>query len=121
MECYHFVGWKYLEVFVKYKKGDDDSVCGTGGTQFWLDRWTNYVRDHNTNWLPWRDDSDQIGGYHTIYHNRNHMDFNALHLITVRTASHMVPETESGRSLTVLRKFLYELSDYKTPKGHGGW
>ena len=96
-------------------------MCGTGGTQYWLDRWTGYVRDSDTNWLPWRDDSDQIGGYHTIYHNEHNMDFNALHLMTVRTAGHMVPTTEPGRSLTVLQKFLYELSDYKTAEGEDGW
>jgi len=101
--------------------GDDDSVCGTGGTQFWLNRWDNHVRDPNTDWLPWKSDDLQLGGYHTIYHNVNNLDFNALHLITVRTAGHMVPSTEPGRSLTVLRKFLFELSDYKTAVGEDGW
>ena len=101
--------------------GDDDAACSTSGEQYWLNRWKNYVRDDSTNWLPWKSDDLQLGGYHTIYHNRNNMDFNALHLITVRSAGHMVPTTQPGRSLTVLRKFLFELSDYPTAKGKGGW
>jgi len=101
--------------------GDDDAACATSGEEYWLNRWKNYVRDHSTNWLPWKSDDLQLGGYHTIYHNRNNMDFNALHLITVRSAGHMVPTTQPGRSLTVLRKFLFEFSDYPTERGKGGW
>lgn len=101
--------------------GDDDSACATHGTQFWLNKWKGFVRDDTIDWLPWRSDDSQLGGYHTIYHHEDNMDFNALHLMTVRTAGHMVPTTEPGRSLTVLRKYLFELSDYKTAEGEDGW
>lgn len=100
--------------------GDDDSVCGQSGTQYWLNHWDGYTRDADVDWLPWRDDSYQLGGYYTIYHNEDNMDFNALHFITVRTAGHMVPTTQPKRSLTVLKKFLNEISDYKTPEGEDG-
>ena len=111
MDRWWFVMWS----------GDDDAACATSGEEYWLNRWKNYVRDHSTNWLPWKSDDLQLGGYHTIYHHRNNMDFNALHLITVRSAGHMVPTTQPGRSLTVLRKFLFEFSDYPTERGKGGW
>jgi len=100
--------------------GDDDSVCGQSGTQYWLNRWDGYVRDDTVDWLPWRDDGWELGGYHTIYHSDDNLDFNALHFMTVRTAGHMVPTSEPMRALTVLKKYLYEISDYSTPEGEDG-
>merc|ERR1712217_452525 len=100
--------------------GDDDSVCGQSGTQYWLNRWDGYTRDLDIDWLPWRDEELQLGGYYTIYHSEADMDFNALHFITVRSAGHMVPTTQPKRALTVLKKFLYEISDYQTPEEENG-
>merc|ERR1712176_1679191 len=84
---------KYDLTLVVYS-GDDDSVCSPEGTQYWLNRWSGFVKDEGTSWLPWRDEDDQLGGYHTIYKKEGNLEFNALHLMTVRTAGHMVPETE---------------------------
>jgi len=100
--------------------GDDDSVCGQSGTQYWLNRWDGYAHDEVVDWMPWRDEEMQLGGYYTIYQNEDNLDFNALHFITVRSAGHMVPTTQPKRSLTVLKKFLYEISDYPTPEGEDG-
>ena len=109
-----------LKLFVSPLKGDDDSVCGQSGTQYWLHRWDGYTRDETIDWLPWRDEEFQLGGYYTIYHSEDNMDFNALHFITVRSAGHMVPTTQPKRALTVLRKLLNEISDYQTPEGEDG-
>merc|ERR1719242_1299179 len=91
--------------------GDDDSVCGLTGTQYWLARWDGFEADSTTNWTPWADDDSELGGYYTIYHQEGNTDFNALHFITVRTAGHMVPTTQPARALTLLKKYLYELSN----------
>merc|ERR1719273_172738 len=100
--------------------GDDDSVCATSGTQFWLSRWDGYIANDIVDWQPWRDEALQLGGYYTIYHSEDNTDFNALHLMTIRTAGHMVPTTQPKRSLTVLKKYLYEIEDYQTAEGDDG-
>jgi len=91
--------------------GDDDSVCGLTGTQYWLSRWDGFEADSVTNWIPWADDDSELGGYYTIYHQEGNTDFNALHFLTVRTAGHMVPTTQPARALLLLKKYLYELSN----------
>merc|ERR1719471_1337215 len=90
--------------------GDDDSVCGIQGTQYWLDRWEGYEADSTVNWTPWADESLELGGYYTIYHKEGDDSFNALHFMSVRTAGHMVPTTEPARALTLLKKYLYEMT-----------
>jgi len=129
-DWYRFMETYYDDIITEYAQdeelklmiysGDDDSVCGQSGTQYWLNRWDGYTRDLDIDWLPWRDDELQLGGYYTIYHSEEDMDFNALHFITVRSAGHMVPTTQPKRALTVLKKFLYEISDYQTPEGEDG-
>merc|ERR1719229_1676124 len=88
-----------LDLKLTIYSGDDDSVCGLTGTQYWLSRWNRFEAD-----------STVLGGYYTIYHQEDHDDFNALHFLTVRAADHMVPTTEPARALTLLRKYLYELT-----------
>ena len=100
-----------FHVFFRHTKGDDDSVCGLTGTQYWLARWDGFSVDDSVNWVAWADDDSELGGYYTIYHQEDHEDFNALHFVTVRTAGHMVPTTQPQRALTLLRKYLYELSN----------
>merc|ERR1719361_742289 len=129
-DWYRFMETYYDDIITEYAEdeglklmiysGDDDSVCGQSGTQYWLNRWDGYTRDQDIDWLPWRDDAFQLGGYYTIYHIEENMDFNALHFITVRSAGHMVPTTQPKRALTVLKKLLYEISDYQTPEGEDG-
>eukprot|EP01084_Bolivina_argentea_P226509 382616_1 len=89
--------------------GDDDSVCGLQGTQYWLDRWDGYEANPDVEWSAWEDESNELGGYYTQYMRQNDEHNNVgLHFMTVRTAGHMVPTTEPQRALTLLRKFLYE-------------
>lgn len=49
-------------------------------------------------WTPWQDSRRQTGGYVVQY--------DGLTLATVRNAGHMVPYTQPGRSLDVLRAYL---------------
>ncbi len=58
--------------------GDDDSVCGTWGTQKWM--W-GLKRKALTNWLPWRDSDGQLAGYVTQFRGN-------LTLATVHGAGH---------------------------------
>ena len=101
-------------------KGDDESVCPMLGTRYWLDQWDGFQADDEIDWVPWKDEGNELGGFYTIYHSNDDLDYNALHFITVRTAGHMVPTTEPGRSLTVLKKFLYEIKDWGTEYGWDG-
>jgi len=87
--------------------GDDDSVCGLQGTQYWLDRWDGFAANPDQQWVPWEDDDQELGGYYTQYRGTNDGRL-ALHFVTVRTAGHMVPTTQPPRALAILRKFLYE-------------
>ena len=88
--------------------GDDDSVCGVHGTQYWLDRMDEYgwSVDEDNEWVPWEYDQ-QLAGYSTTYLTQN--GDVALYFYTVRTAGHMVPQTQPDRGLGILRKFLYEI------------
>merc|ERR1712228_1102761 len=86
----------YAEIIDKYLvnkqlklavySGDDDSVCGIQGTQYWLDRWQYAVND-DVDWEQWEDEQSTI----------------ALHFLSVRTAGHMVPTTQPSRALTILK------------------
>jgi len=89
--------------------GDDDSVCGLQGTQYWLDRWDGYSADADAGavWDQWEDDEGQLGGYYTQYFSDETGGL-ALHFITVRSAGHMVPTTQPQRALKLLQKFLFE-------------
>ena len=89
--------------------GDDDSVCGLQGTQYWLDRWDGYETnaDCGSIWEPWEDDRTQLGGYYTQYFVEDTCKI-ALNFITVRSAGHMVPTTQPQRALKVLQKFLFD-------------
>merc|ERR1712228_112167 len=89
--------------------GDDDSVCGLQGTQYWLDRWDGYETnsEYGSIWEQWEDDESELGGYYT-QHFVGDTDQIALHFITVRSAGHMVPTTQPQRALKILQKFLFE-------------
>jgi len=129
-DYFRFMQLYYTDIFqdfsMKYNitmaiySGDDDSVCGTGGTQYWMDRWVGFTADDEVDWIPWKDEGNELGGFYTIYHNEDYLDYNALHFFTVRTAGHMVPTFEPGRSLLVLKKFLYEIKDWGVEYGVDG-
>ena len=99
---------KYPQLKILIFSGDDDSVCGVHGTQYWLDNMDEYGWrvDGNNEWVPWQYDN-QLAGYSTTYLTGN--GDVALYFHTVRTAGHMVPQTQPARGLGILKKFLYEM------------
>lgn len=85
-----------------------------------MDQWDGYVADEEVDWTPWRDEGNELGGFYTIWHNEDYLDYNALHFFTVRSAGHMVPTFQPGRAMMVLRKFLYEIEDWGVEYGDDG-
>merc|ERR1712087_891346 len=78
--------------------GDDDSVCGTLGTQSWI--WDmGYTVDPQMDWKQWTDSTGQVGGYMVKFQK-------AFNFITVHSAGHMVPETQPRRSLEAVTMYL---------------
>jgi len=85
--------------------GDDDSVCGLQGTMYWLSR-MGWSEDTDHQWEEWKVDG-QLYGYYTRYLKSD--GNTAIHFHTVRSAGHMVPQTQPERSLKLLQKFLNDL------------
>ena len=85
--------------------GDDDSVCGLQGTQYWLNN-MDWTTDSSNNWKEWTY-NDLLAGFYTKYLTSDG-DL-AIHFHTVRSAGHMVPSTQPERALELLRKYLYEM------------
>jgi len=75
--------------------GDDDSVCGSLGTQEWM--W-GLNRPVLTNWTSWTDPSGQVGGYL--------VQWQGISLVTVHHAGHMVPTFQPARALYLLTQYL---------------
>jgi len=100
--------WKWLvaqgnSLHITVVSGDDDSVCGTMGTQSWM--WNlGYKVDSNYNWLAWTDSNDQVGGYQTKWLTNDNKP--ALNLVTVHSAGHMIPQTQPQRSLEAFTNYL---------------
>ena len=84
--------------------GDDDSVCGTLGTQTWV--W-NLGYNPQTAWSPWYIDEQnkgkQVAGYWVRFHSSNKKAFT---FATVHSAGHEVPWYKSMRSYEMLTKYL---------------
>merc|ERR1712013_914995 len=59
---------KYPELKILIFSGDDDSVCGVHGTQYWLDEMDSYGWrvDAQNEWIPW-EYNEQLAGYQTTY------------------------------------------------------
>lgn len=118
-DWYRFMQDYYAEIIEKYSaelglklaiySGDDDSVCAQSGTQYWLQRWTGFSAADDARWVAWKDDGEQLGGYHSVYTMDADDSFDALHFLTVRSAGHMVPTTQPQRALQILKKYLYEM------------
>eukprot|EP00483_Globobulimina_turgida_P003418 UN03424 len=70
--------------------GDDDTNCGLPGTQYWMDS-MGWSVDPNNKWKQWTDPNNQAGGYLTKWRN-------AMNLVTVHTAGHLIPKTQPKRS-----------------------
>jgi len=81
--------------------GDDDSVCGTIGTQSWI--WNlGYNANPNANWLPYLV-SDQVAGYYTAFKTNTPASFC---FATVHSAGHLIPQTQPERSLAAFSNYL---------------
>jgi len=77
--------------------GDDDSVCGTLGTQSWI--WEmNYTANANYTWQAWFVDG-QVAGYLTKFEK-------AYNFVTVHTAGHMIPHYQPKRSLVAFTNYI---------------
>lgn len=83
--------------------GDDDSVCGTPGTQYWL-RNMGFDIDINYDWKEWKLD-DELAGFYTRFLIPN-TETTAIHFQTVRSAGHMVPQTQPKKGYYILDRYL---------------
>lgn len=88
--------------------GDDDSVCGMRGTQFWLNRMKGWTKDSEVKWEA-IEYNEQLAGYLTHYVDDTTQE-SLVYFLTVHSAGHMVPQTQPGRALALLQKYLYDLS-----------
>jgi len=100
--------WKWLvsqgnNLHITVVSGDDDSVCGTMGTQSWI-FYLGYQIDSNYNWTEWLDSNNQVGGYQTKFLTSDNKP--ALNFVTVHSAGHMIPQTQPQRSLEAFTNFL---------------
>jgi len=73
----YLINGKYNLKMLVYS-GDDDSVCGTWGTQKWM---YGLGQKAVTNWVPWRDDAGQVAGFVTQFRGN-------LTMATVAGAGH---------------------------------
>jgi len=81
--------------------GDDDSVCGTIGTQSWI--WNmGYQPVVGSNWKSWQLDN-QVAGFYTAFNTDTKASFC---FSTVHSAGHMIPQTQPQRSLAAFTNFL---------------
>ena len=85
------------ELRIVIVSGDDDSVCGSLGTQSWIFN-MSYNVDPSFNFIPWIH-NNQVSGYITKF-------INAFNFITVHSAGHLIPQTQPSRSLAVLQKYI---------------
>jgi len=83
------------ELHMTIFSGDDDSVCGTLGTQLWM--WGLNLTVVS-NWTSWTDANGQVGGFHVF--------FKGLNLVTIHSAGHMVSSFEPERGLEAFRQYL---------------
>ena len=77
------------------RSGDDDAVCATSGTQWWI-----YSLGYETCalWNTWKVD-EQTAGFFTTFDNN-------LAFVTVHSAGHEVPTYQPERALVLIEKFL---------------
>merc|ERR1719245_2957660 len=86
------------ELRITIVSGDDDSVCGTLGTQSWI--WDmNYTVVKDYNWKQWEDSTGQLGGFIVKFKD-------AFNFVTVHSAGHMVPEQQPMKSLETFTMYL---------------
>jgi carboxypeptidase C (cathepsin A) len=78
--------------------GDDDSVCGTIGTQGWI--WDlGYTYDKKDYWTTWKTEG-QTSGYLTKFNNAR------LAFATVHGAGHEVPTYKPAAALAMFQSYI---------------
>jgi len=77
--------------------GDDDSVCGTIGTQSWI--WSMGYESLKPDWVPYKVDG-QLGGYLTKFKSTG------LALATVHGAGHEVPTYKPEAALWLFNAYI---------------
>jgi len=88
---------KNLGLNIMIFSGDDDSVCGTMGTQSWMWRLGYPVLKQ---WAPWHHNG-QVAGFE--------LRFDGLRFVTVHGAGHEVPAFKPGPSLQLFQAFLEDV------------
>ncbi|CAM9570665.1 unnamed protein product [Scytosiphon promiscuus] len=78
--------------------GDDDAVCATEGTQWWIYD-LGFDVDESCAWKTW-EQGGQVSGYQTRFRGVK------LAFVTVHTAGHEVPAYQPARALKLLAKYL---------------
>lgn len=76
--------------------GDDDSICGTVGTQSWIYD-LGYAVKQGTSWSSWTDAEGQVAGY--VEH------FEGYSFATVHGAGHEVPAYKPQQALQLIGAF----------------
>ena len=119
--------WKWLftnapSVHYTIVSGDDDSVCGTLGTQSWI---YDLGYEIEKPWSAWTDESGQNGGYLikfkdalsfvTVHSAGTYINYiiyiqyashkNIIYFYSINTG-HMIPETQPSRSLQSFKRYL---------------
>jgi len=75
--------------------GDDDSVCATSGSQFWI---YDLGYPITKSWASWTDNEGQVGGYL--------VEFQGFKFVTVHGAGHEVPTYKPERALELFSNYL---------------
>jgi carboxypeptidase C (cathepsin A) len=108
-EIYQEPYYQYLinggyDLHIMVFSGDDDSVCGTVGTQSWI---YNLGYSTNSPWQAWNinenNNGEQVAGYWTRFVHNNKKAFT---FVTVHSAGHQVPWFKSMKSYEMLQKYL---------------
>jgi hypothetical protein len=99
--------WQWLilnsDLHMMVISGDDDSVCGTIGTQSWI--WNLGYDADNSGWYSWTY-NDQVAGYFVNFDTSSAGSGAQFQFGTVHSAGHMIPWTQPGRSLQAFRNYL---------------
>jgi len=95
MEPYYITLINDAKIKILVYSGDDDSVCASTGSQYWI-----YPLDYPITqpWAPWTDADGQVGGYL--------VRFSGFNFVTVHSAGHEVPTYQPMRAFTVFQNYL---------------
>jgi len=94
-QWYHFLIDGGYDLRIVILSGDDDSICATRGTQYWLSDFGLTISD---SWTAWYVD-EQVAGYLVQYDNN-------FSFTTIHGAGHEVPAFKPKQALTLFKAFL---------------